>query len=56
MPPNNVTVAVARPNVPYSTASTQAGIQRLRMKALWVSFWFWAERWIEVSSSQISEM
>ena len=39
MPPNNVAVTVARPNLPYSTASTHAGIQRLRMKALCVSVW-----------------
>ena len=37
MPPNKVAVTVARPNLPYSTASIQAGIQRLRMKALCTS-------------------
>ncbi len=37
MPPNKVAVTVALPNLPYSTASTQAGIQRLRIKALCTS-------------------
>ena len=34
MPPNRVAVTVARPNLPYSSASSQAGIQRLRIKVL----------------------
>ena len=55
-PRYKVAVTVARPNLPYSTASTQAGIQRLRMKALCVSVWFLAARCIDASSSQMSEM
>ena len=39
IPPNRVTVTFARPNFPYSTWSTQPGIQRLLTNALWVSFW-----------------
>ena len=33
MPPNKVAVTVASPNFPYSTASTKAGIQRLRINS-----------------------
>ena len=55
MPPNRVAVTFARPNLPYSTASIQACIHRLRMKALCDLFWLWAARCIAASSSQMSE-
>ena len=56
MPPKRVAVTVARPNLPYSTASIHAAIQRLRMKALCVSVWRWAARCVAASSSQMSGM
>ena len=37
-------------------ALTPAGIQRLRMKALCVSVWWWALRCVAASSSQMSEI
>ena len=52
----SVAVMMARPNSPYSTEPTKAGIQRARRKALWVSAWLWAARSSETSSSQMSEM
>ena len=56
MPPKSVTVTLARPNLPYSTLSTNAGIQRLRINDLWTSVWLRMARCVAGSSSQMSEM